>query len=129
MGVAEARIKIATARRQWDRVAASAWDPDPENAVTWAFYAYENCVVSIAELHGRRWTTNHREKAQLARDLHADGLVSRDIGDELEKLNALRKEVAYDEPGQELREMDLDGLSYELEEFIDEIKSTIESST
>ena len=130
MGVAEARDKIASARRQLERVQSSAVEPyDQQNAVMWAFYAYENCIVALAELHGRRWTRNHYQKAQLARHLHADGLVSRDIGDELENLNALRKDIAYDLPDPELDELDIEDLAYVLELFIDEIEANIESAT
>ena len=103
VAVHEARQHIARARRQLERVQVAAWDrDDPEEAVTWAFYAYENCVAALAERFGRKWTRNHREKADLARKLHAEGLISRDIGDELEELNGLRKDVAYGEPGPEL---------------------------
>ena len=128
MGIAESRGKIAVARVQLERVHRSVYEEpsDPQNAVMWAFYAYENCVVALAELHGRRWTRNHYEKAQLARSLHADGLISRDIGDELEKLNVLRKGVAYDLPDPELDELDIEDLAYELEAFIDEIAGEIE---
>ena len=55
-------------------------------------------------------------------------LISRDIGDELEELNGLRKDVAYGEPGPELRERDLEDLAIELEEFIDEVDVRISSS-
>ena len=102
----------------------ASWEPqDPEQAVTWAFYAYENCLAALAERYGRKLTKNHREKAELARRLHADGLISRDIGYELEELNSLRKDVQYDEPGPELEEIDLEDLAIELEQFIDEINS------
>ena len=96
-----------------------------EEAVTWAFYAYENCVTALAERYGRKWEKHHRAKAELARKLHAEGLISRDIGDELEELNTLRKDVAYDEPGPDLKERDLEDLANELERFIDEIDSRI----
>ena len=131
MGIAEARDKTAVARVQLERVQNSAYEEwyDAQNAVMWAFYAYENCVVALAELHGRRWTRNHYKKAELARRLHADGLISRDIGDELEKLNALRKGVAYDLPDPELNELDIEDLAYELEAFIDEIEVNIGSAT
>ncbi|MCY4376108.1 MAG: hypothetical protein OXC31_20325, partial [Spirochaetaceae bacterium] len=70
MGVAEAKPHIVRARRQLERVQVAAWDPvDAEEAVTWAFYAYENCVVALAEMHDRKWKKNHREKAELARRL------------------------------------------------------------
>ena len=129
MAIDEARQHIARARRQLERVQVAAWDPDdPEEAVTWAFYAYENCVAALAERFGRKWTKNHREKADLARWLHTEGLISRDIGDELEELNSLRKDVAYDEPRPELQERDLEDLAIELKEFIDEVDSQIGSS-
>ena len=128
MAIDEARQHIARARRQLERVQVAAWDPDdPGEAVTWAFYAYENCVAALAERFGRELTWNHREKAELARRLHADGLISRDIGDELEELNSLRKDVAYDEPGPALGERDLEDLANELEEFIDDVDSQIGS--
>ncbi len=95
----------------------------------WAFYAYENSVVTLAELHGRAWDKNHYAKARLARELYAEQLVSRDIGDELEELNRLRKDVAYGEPGAELEERDLEDLAFELEDFIDEIESRMEALT
>ena len=114
---------------QLERVQSAALDRDPEAAVMWAFYAYENCVTALAELHDRRWTTNHVQKAQLARGLFGDGLVSRDVGDELSMLNTLRKDVAYDEPGPELHEVDLEGLADDLEQLMNEIESHIGSAT
>ena len=127
MGVAEAVPHIARAQRQLERVQVAAWDPpDAEQAVTWAFYAYENCVVALAELHDRKWKKNHREKAELARHLYADGLVSRDVGDTLEELNRLRMDVAYDEPGPELQETDLEALADGLETFLNEIASLVD---
>ena len=122
MSAADAKPHVARARRQLERVQVAASDPaDAEEAVTWAFYAYENCVVALAEMHDRKWKKNHREKAELARHLYADGLVSRDVGDTLEELNRLRMDVAYDEPGPELQETDLEALADDLEGFMDEI--------
>ena len=127
MGVAEAEPHIARARRQLERVRVAAWDPpDAEEAVTWAFYAFENCVVALAEIHDRKWKKNHREKAELARRLYTDGLVSRDVGDTLEELNRLRMDVAYEEPGPELQETDLEALAVELEAFLNEIASLVD---
>ena len=129
MKIDEAIAKLSLAKKQMEKVRNAAWEPDPENAVMWAFYAYENYVVAVAELHGLRWYPNHRQKSDLARDLYSDGLVSRDVGDELEELNALRKDVAYGEPGEELLDKDLEDLSTELEEFIDDIETRIEASS
>lgn len=128
MNIDDAMAKILLAKEQLERVQNAAVEPDPESAVMWAFYAYENCIVAIAELHGRRWYPNHRQKADLARDFYAEGLVSRDVGDELEELNALRKDVAYGGPGEELLDKNLEDLSAELEEFIADIETRIEAS-
>ena len=127
MNIDEARQRITLARLQLERVQAAESGDDPESAVMWGFYAYENCVTALAAWYGRRWTQNHREKADLARRLYRDGLVSRDVGDELEELNRLRKDVAYDGPGPELEEKDLYDLAYQLEELIIEVESLIGS--
>ena len=132
MSLEEARKSIAIARRHLDRVQGASPvldDDDPELAVTFAFYAYECCIVAVAELHGQVWAKNHARKAQLARDLHAKGLVSRDIGGELQNLNELRKDVAYSEPGPELQQIDLIDLASELEQFIDEVESQVKASS
>ena len=74
---------LARARGQLPKVQSAAVQSEPEDAVTWAFYAYENCVVVLAEMYNLIWETNHHNKARLARRLHADGQISRDVGDEL----------------------------------------------
>ena len=126
MGIVEARQHLNRAKKHLTKVQTASWEPqDPEGAVTWAFYAYENCVSALAERYGQKWEKHHRAKAELARKLHAQGLVSRDIGDELEELNTLRKDVAYDGPSPDLQERDLEDLAIALEQFIDEIDSRI----
>ena len=80
MGLEEAESHLEHAKKHLERVQDAANDGDHEEAVTWAFYAYENCVSALAESHGRNWTHNHVEKAGLARTFHAEGLVSRDVG-------------------------------------------------
>ena len=129
MGVVEGRERLAIAKRQLEKVQSAARDRGHEDAVTWAFYAYENCVTAVAALHDRRWPQNHARKAHLARQLHREGFVSIDISDELRRLNSLRIHVAYEQPGPELLEVDLDILAQEIEEFIAEINTNIESST
>ena len=122
MGHAEAQAALDRARRQWERVSNAAWPPeDHEEAVTWAFYAYENCVVAAAEALSLTWRRVHYDKASIARRLYADGHVRRDIGSELERLNELRKDVQYGLPGIDLLDIDLEDLASELEAFIDEV--------
>ena len=126
MGIGEAKQHLDRARGQLERVQIASWEPkDPEQAVMWAFYAYENCVAALAARYARKLTKNHSEKANLARQLFADDLIPTDIGDELEELNSLRKDVAYDEPGSELQEKDLEDLASDLEDLINEVDSRI----
>ena len=129
MGVDEGRERLAIAKRQLEKVQSAAWGEGYEEAVMWAFYAYENCVTAVAALHDMRWPHVHSQKAQLARQLHLDGFVSIDISDELRRLNDLRIAVAYEQPDPELLDVNLEILAQELEEFIDEIDTNIESST
>ena len=129
MGHAEAQAALDRARRQWERVSNAAGPPeDHEEAVTWAFYAYENSVVAAAEALGLTWRRVHDDKAAVARRLHADGYVRSDIGGELERLNELRKDVQYGLPGIDLLDVDLEDLVSELEAFIDEVAGLLASA-
>lgn len=131
MGLEEAEIHLGTAKKHLERVQDEVNDVDDgdrEAAVTWAFYAYENCISAIAEALGRSWTYDHVRKAELARTFHADKLVSQDVGDLLEELNRLRKDVEYGEPGSDLAEIDLEDLSIGLERYIDEVESCVDAA-
>ena len=129
MGILEARAALKRAQSQLERV-QTAWidPPDPVEAVTFAFYAYENGVVAVAEAKKIRWTKNHYEKADLAARLFRDGILSRDVEDRLTQLNTVRKDVAYGEPGPELEQMDLEDLAIELEQFLDEVERIIDAA-
>lgn len=128
MGIEEASQHLDLAKIQLERVSTAAWDPeDPAEAVMWAFYAYENCMVAAAESLGRNWKRTHPDKVSIARQLFSDGLVTRDVGADLELLNDLRKQVAYGEVYGDLAELDLEDLAGELESFVDEIEKLIES--
>ena len=114
---------IVRARCQLERVQTAAFDPDPESAVLWAFYAYENCLVAVAEMHEREWEKNHFQKARLAREFYNEGLVARDIGDFMEELNRMRKDAAYHELEDEI---DLEDLSSGLEQYIQDIEARLD---
>ena len=129
MGLREARAALRRAHSQLERVQV-AWlnPPDPVEAVTFAFYAYENAIVAVAEAKGAKWTKNHAEKARLAGRLFSDGILSTDIEDRLIQLNTLRKDVAYGDPGPELQELVLEELAAELEQFLEEVVGAVEKS-
>lgn len=126
MSLENAQKALRVAKSHLERVQSAWWDPgDAVQAVTFAFYSYENAVVALAELHGRPWTKNHYEKAKLANQLFRDGLIGTDVSDRLREFNELRKDVAYDEPGPELSQLDLEDVAIDLERFIDEVSEKI----
>lgn len=72
-----------------------------------------------------QWKKTHRDKVALARRFYRDKIVGTDIGDRLEEFNELRKDVAYDEPTDNLRQLDLEDIASDLEEFVDEVESLV----
>ncbi len=124
----EARKKLRRAQSQLSRVQLAVLAPeDREEPVTWAFYAYENGVVAVAEKASINWRKTHWDKLDLADEIHAKGYVSTNVRSTLDQLNELRKDVHYEEPGPELAEVDLEGLAGELESFLDEVQSFLQS--
>lgn len=83
--------------------------------------------MAAAEAQGIPWKKLHYDKVAVVRQLYGSGKLQRDIGDELERLNELRKDVQYGDPGPELIEIDLEDLASELEAFIDEVAALVES--
>ena len=106
----------------------ASWSPpDPVAAVTWAFYAYENAIVAVAEAKNMKWAKNHAAKARLAHRMFERGIFRTDTEDRLLRLNDLRKDVAYGEPGFELQQLDLEDLTIELESFLEEVERLIDA--
>ncbi len=128
MSIQEAQKALERAKEQLERVQVAWYEPaDPVEAVTWAFYAYENAVVAVAEAQGVKWEKNHVKKAELAGLFASKGILSTNVEDQLYELNDLRKDVAYGEPGDELEQLDLEELVIELENFIEEVERVIDA--
>lgn len=126
MSLEEARDHLDLAREQWERAATASWEPaEPASCVTNVFYAYENLIVAVAEAKGLAWAPNHYRKAELAKKLHDDGILKRDVGDDLLRFNDLRKDVSYGEPGPELHSADLEDIVSNLESFLEEIEELV----
>jgi hypothetical protein len=81
--------------------------------------------VAVAEATGSVWKKRDDKKAELARELFEKKLLSKDLHDEMLRLNTLRKDVSYGEEGFELRDEDLEDPVSELESMLDEIESII----
>lgn len=130
MSQAEAETHVGAAKKQLNRVLTVIWDADDEDreiAVTWAFYAYENGVVAVAEKANIAWKTTHWNKLDVADEIHRRGLVSVNVRQRLEELNELRKDVQYGEAGPDLKKYDLEDLAIELETFVNEVEKFVES--
>ncbi len=124
----EANTHLTRARDQWDRALVDSWSPEePAECVTKCFYSYENALVAAATALGAAWTKKHYEKADLARRLFAQNKLKTDISGLLVRLNELRKDVSYGDPGEELSEVDLENLVSQLEVFLDEVGELVES--
>ncbi len=122
----ESKTHLARGRDQWDRAAVDSWEPaDPAECVTKCFYAYENAVVAAATALGAAWTKKHYEKAALAKKLFEQNKLKTDVSDRLVKLNELRKDVSYGDPGEQLLDIDLEDLVSELERFLDEVDELV----
>jgi uncharacterized protein (UPF0332 family) len=126
MTLKSARKHLTLAMRQRDRASTDAWEPtDHASCVTNVFYAYENLIVATAEASKKPWRKNHYKKAELAGEFAKSGILSKDLSDEILRLNDLRKDVSYGEAGEELGNEDLYDLVDELETMIDEVESII----
>jgi len=122
-----ARQRLRTAREQWSQAAVHSWEPaDPAECITKSFYSFENALSAALIATGRKETTRHYEKADLAAKLVADGILNTNIRKRLVELNDLRKDVQYGEPGAQLANTDLDDVVSELEAFLDEVESVID---
>jgi uncharacterized protein YutE (UPF0331/DUF86 family) len=126
MSLRAAREHLNRATKQWERAASDAWEPaDPASCVTNAFYAYENVIVAVAEAKSLAWAKNHYKKAELAKELAQEKVLSKDLSDRLLRLNDLRKDVSYGEPGMELSDEDLESIVSELEGTIGEVEGIV----
>ncbi len=132
MNTREGERRLKVARKHLERARKATAEGDPEEFIIWAFYAYESAVAAGAKAAGISFNEkNHREKASVARKLGELKIVSRDIADELADLNALRKNVQYDDPDFSDDEFDepedLEDKLALLEKYIDEISAHIDT--
>jgi uncharacterized protein (UPF0332 family) len=128
MGINRAREHLSVAKSHLTKVQAYWEDPDTlDQAVTWAFYAYENAVVAAAEASSIPWRPTHPSKVEAAAILYERGIVPVDVGPLLARLNQARKDVAYGEPSELLDKIDAEKLVTDLEAFVHDVERYIES--
>ena len=126
MSLEQARKHLHLASEQWERAATDAWEPsDAASCVTKVFYAYENLIVAVAEAKDQPWAKSHYKKADLAAEFSKNKILTKDLHDEMLRLNDLRKDVSYGEPGKDLNDEDLEDLVGELEKMIAEVEQIV----
>src|SRR5947207_1095088 len=122
----DARASLMLAQAQLERAQVAWWEPsDPADCVTNAFYDYENAVTAAMLARGRKRTHRHPEKVAMARELYEENLLKTDVSSLLQTLNDARKDVQYGEPGYQLRQIHLESLVSDLEEFTDEVEAML----
>lgn len=125
----EAIQRLRTAKEQWQQAAVHSWEPaEPAECVTKCFYAFENALTAAVLAVGKKATTKHYEKANLAASLVKKGVLKTDVSGRLTELNDLRKDVQYGEPGQALANADLEDILSELEAFVEEVEAIVEGA-
>jgi hypothetical protein len=128
MSLEAAREHLDLASEQWERAATDAWEPsDAASCITKVFYAYENLIVAVAEARDQPWAKSHYKKADLAAEFAKNKVLSKDLHDEMLRLNDLRKDVSYGE-GEDLGDEDLEGLVGELEKMIAEVEEIVSAA-
>lgn len=126
--ISEAKKHLESADKQRASAAIDSWEPaDPSGCVTQCFYAYENAVVAAAIAVGEPWEEVHWKKRDLAKKLFDDGHLATDVSDLLDRLNTLRKDVAYGEPSSDLARLDLEDLVSNLENFLSEVEEVVKA--
>lgn len=102
--------KAELAREHLERAMSGVNDNDSTEAVTWLLAALEAAIVAIAEAQGLETPTQHWKKAQVAKDLHAAGIVPANYSETLDLLNAGRKLAVYEGDEPDLGESSLEDL-------------------
>jgi hypothetical protein len=90
------RPKHEVARDHFELALSDIGEGDERGAVSALFYAAEAAVVAIADVHAVETKRNHRMKADAAAELHQRGVLTKDFGPLLRKLNQERKDVWYE---------------------------------
>jgi uncharacterized protein (UPF0332 family) len=125
----EARELFSLANGQLSAAETAWWEPaEPAACITNTFYAYENAVTVAMLVAGRNRTRKHHEKSQIAKKLFEDKTLQTDVSDRLTHLNEIRKDVQYGEPGFDMKQVDLEELVSELEEFMDEVRELLQNA-
>lgn len=90
-------------------------DEDERGAVNALFYAAEAAAVAIADVHEVDTERNHRLKADAATELYARGVLERDCGPLLRKLNQARKDIWYEGEEPDFGDQDLESVADDVE--------------
>jgi uncharacterized protein (UPF0332 family) len=93
-----------------------------KDAVNALFYAAEAAVVALADEHRIDTKKHHGLKADAASEMYQRGVLARDFGVLLRKLNQARKDIWYEGEDPEL-DGSLEGLAAEVDELVETAES------
>ena len=104
------KAKSQLAREHLERALPAEVADDYTEAATWLFASLEAAISALAEQRGVSIEPKHWQKADVAKQLHAQGDVPTDFAPALRMLNDARKEAVYEgvEPdlgGESLRDL------------------------
>jgi len=88
---------------------------DVTEAVAWLFLSLEAAIVSVADKHGLDTKQQHWKKAEVAKELHAKGVLPHDYSETLRVLNDARKVATYDGDEPDLEGQSLEDLATDVE--------------
>jgi len=115
------KAKADLAREHLNRAFPAVTAADYTEAVTWLFASLEAAVVGMAESHDLETKKSHWNKAEVAKELHASGVLPEDFSGTLGILNLARKVAVY-----EGEEPNLQGWS--LEELAADVETAVEAA-
>lgn len=113
------RAKHELAREHLNRGLAGIVAGDSTEAVSWLFLSLEAAIVSVADQHGLDTRKQHWKKAEVAKELHSEGILPHDFSDTLRLLNAARKVATYDGDEPDLEDHSLEEIAADVETAVE----------
>ena len=113
------KAKSQLAREHLGRALPAIDGGDYTEAVTWLFASLEAAIVAVAVKHGIDTKKKHWKKAEVAEQLHEEGLLPNDFSEILGILNDSRKVAVYEGEEPDLGEHNLEDLAAEVETAVE----------
>lgn len=110
-----AKPKVEVAREHLSKAQEEAAAGDLRDAVQWSFASLEAAIDALAEKQGITIGELHWRRRDAARQLHAKGVLSRDLSELHQLLNEERKAMFYEGENPDLGELTIEDVIREVE--------------